>query len=308
MIQFLKKNNIKSLTEIFALIIISLFVSSCASTKYWGNYIQRNSNENLSLLKKSGDYQSQDSQIVYSNRIDSLRSEEIQNYFNKEGIPEEWLNENYGTTWDRTMLIAVWVAKNIKHSNPVDYPKIRNSIALWEYSKTHPKGFNCRMHSILLGELLTAAGIYNRFVCCESADKNNDPDCHVVNIVWLPELNKWAMIDSDMHEYVTDENCIPLSLDEMRTALIENKAFIINSFDGFKIDENYLKAYWTKNLYYFSNYGSYGYGLEDNTINHSSDELFFYLYPSTDINDCGKKNEKFFITNDKEAFWAKPKF
>lgn len=307
MTQFLKKINKKSFPLIFFL-LLTTFISSCASSKYWGNYIERNESENLLLLKNSGAYQTKDTNIFYSNRIDTLKTEDIQNYFNNEGIPEDWLNVNYGTTWDRAMLIAVWVSKNVKHSNPVDYPRIRNSIALWEYSKTHPKGFNCRMHSILLGELLTAAGIYNRFICCQPADKNNDPDCHVVNIVWLPELNKWAMIDSDMHEYVTDENGIPMSLEEMRNALIEDKEFNIKSFDGFKIDKEYLKAYWTKNLYYFSNYGTYGYSLEDDTVEHDSNELFFYLYPYNDIEKCGKINDRVYITNDKEAFWAKPNF
>ena len=36
-------------------------------------------------------------------------------------------------------------------------------------------------------------------------------------------MDKWAMIDSDMQEYVTDPDGIPLSLEEMRRELIAGR-------------------------------------------------------------------------------------
>lgn len=39
-----------------------------------------------------------------------------------------------------------------------------------------------------------------------------DNDCHVVNEVWLPELGKWAMIDTDMGgHYFSDLKGVPFS-------------------------------------------------------------------------------------------------
>lgn len=71
----------------------------------------------------------------------------------------------------------------------------------------------------MLSELLLAAGIDARYVTC--LPKTDDGDCHVVNQVWLPELNKWAMIDSDGRHYITDSDGIPASIAEIRQSLID---------------------------------------------------------------------------------------
>ena len=95
----------------------------------------------------------------------------------------------------------------------------RDAITLWEYTKNIEPAFNCRLHSILTYELLQAAGIEARFITCMPED-SQDNDCHVVNHVWLPELNKWAMLDSDMGgNWASDSTGMPLSLLEMEPSL-----------------------------------------------------------------------------------------
>lgn len=146
--------------------------------------------------------------------------------------------------------------------------KKKNAITLWEYSREVSTGFNCRWHSILLSELLLAIGIKNSFVTCLPEDEN-DGDCHVVNLVWLPEISKWAMIDSDMSEYVVDENERPLSLKEMRDYILNDQEFYVRVLPGFEdawiaSDEGleYMKCYWAKNLYWFAKHTLCGYSLE----------------------------------------------
>lgn len=99
---------------------------------------------------------------------------------------------------------GTFVAKNIPHANQKIYPEKCNAIGLWEYTRTVEPAFNCRLHSILLHELLLSEGIVNRFVTCLPAD-SLDSDCHVVNQIWLPEIQKWAMLDSDMRAWAEDE-------------------------------------------------------------------------------------------------------
>ena len=106
--------------------------------------------------------------------------------------------------------------------------------------------------AILLHELLLACDITNRYVTCLPAD-SLDQDCHVVNIVWLPEHKKWAMVDSDMRAYVTDSDGTPLSLSQMRERYINGAAMEIHPLlnEGQPLDYTYYRTYWSKNLYWF---------------------------------------------------------
>lgn len=96
-------------------------------------------------------------------------------------------------------------------------------------------------------ELLLAENIKARYITCMPQDKD-DPDCHVVNEVWLPELNKWAMIDSDMGgHYVSGLDGTPLSLKEMREHYIAGKKMRMHPAFGqgsSKVDDYY--AYMAK--------------------------------------------------------------
>ena len=176
-----------------------------------------------------------------------------------------------------------------------------NAIALWEYTRTIEPAFNCRLHSILLHELMLSEGITNRFVTCLPAD-TLDSDCHVVNLVWLPEQNKWAMIDSDMQAWISNSEGTPLSLAEMRKRYISGSPMQIHPlFDSLKEDFNYdyYHSYWAKNLYWFICWEETGYGKEDSMKGRQ-----ITLAPAgfTDP-DAGPSD---IHTTDAERFWAAP--
>ena len=78
---------------------------------------------------------------------------------------------------------------------------------------------------------MLAAGLDARYVTCLPEDEN-DNDCHVVNEVWLPELGKWAVIDTDMNHYVTDQNGVQLSLKEIREHLISGEELVLRTVSG----------------------------------------------------------------------------
>ena len=79
------------------------------------------------------------------------------------------------STWEKTLTIGKFVSANIPHDNQKEYPEYVNAIGLWEYTKTVAPAFNCRLHSILTYELLTAAGIKARYITCLPYDRNAEP-------------------------------------------------------------------------------------------------------------------------------------
>ncbi|MBQ3635588.1 MAG: transglutaminase domain-containing protein [Bacteroidales bacterium] len=171
---------------------------------------------------------------------DTARAREIREFFNLDSICAGSLS-----TWDKSLKIGGFVASHIPHANQTVAPKRRNAIDLWKYTKEVEPAFNCRLHSILTFELLLAADIKARFVTCYPQD-STDNDCHVVNEVWLPELNKWAMLDTDMGaNFVTDSLGTPLSLLEMRNNYINDVDMFFHP--GLAIVPNN-----NKNVYYYS--------------------------------------------------------
>ena len=191
--------------------------------------------ERIELLRNATPYASDTAHYHFVYQQDTLQAQKIRAYFRLDTL----LTDSAANTWDKALTLAKFVAKNIPHANQTKYPEKRNAIDLWKYTREVEPAFNCRLHSILLHELMLSEGITNRFVTCLPAD-TLDSDCHVVNLVWLPEQNKWAMIDSDMQAWISNPEGTPLSLAEMRERYISGSPMQIHPlFDSLKEDFNY---------------------------------------------------------------------
>lgn len=232
--------------------------------------------DRIEALRSSGDYAADTN--VFSMQIvqDSVRAKEIRDYFQLDTLfPEN------ADTWEKVIAIGKFVASNIPHDNQRKWPEHVNAIGLWEYTKDVAPAFNCRLHSILTFELLLAENIKVRYITCMSQDKD-DPDCHVVNEVWLPELNKWAMLDTDMGgHYVSDRDGTPLSLKEMREHYIAGEKMMMHYAFGegsSKVDDYY--AYMAKNTYWFSCWGTLSYYQEDYKMENVNRDSYINLIPS----------------------------
>ncbi|MBR5032717.1 MAG: hypothetical protein IKX70_03545 [Treponema sp.] len=283
--------------KFFYNILIAAFVLTCVSCASTG-YVEKNYSKNVELLKTCEPYAAGTKTVQKEYLVDEQRARELREYFKENaGLDLDALAASDKSTWEKSVELAVFVAKNIPHDNQKKFLKERNAITLWEYSRQVPTGFNCRWHSTLLSELLLSIGIRNSFITCLPYDKN-DGDCHVVNIVWLPELEKWAMIDSDMVEYVTGEDGVPLSLQEMREYIQNDIPFTVNVLPGFEDSWvakpsglEYMQAYWAKNLYWFQTYMVYAFDLE-------------YAYDSEGARVSGKYYASLLPGGDDEAFWS----
>ena len=252
--------------------------------------------EMVKLLREAGSYKADTAKIEINHVPYPERAEEIMDYFCL-----DTLYDADASTWEKTLAIGEFVANNIPHDNQKEYPKYVNAIGLWEYTKTVAPAFNCRLHSILTYELLTAAGIKARYITCLPYDRN-DNDCHVVNEVWLPETGKWVMIDTDMRRYITDKKGNLLSLAEIREHFINDKKIVVYyDFENPSSRISYYYAYMAKNTYWFCRWGDLGFYQEDyKTFPESMLRSRYYaLVPEGFETFSGRE----ITTNDSEQFW-----
>ena len=256
--------------------------------------------EFVDLLRSAGPYQKDSTTLEMKILQDSARAKEIRDYFNLDS-----LYDAEADTWTKALAIGQFVASNIPHDNQEIDPEHRNAIALWEYTKNVAPAFNCRLHSILAFELFLAAGIDARYVTCLPEDRT-DNDCHVVNEVWLPELGKWAMIDTDMGgHYFSDVNGTPLSLREMREHYISGEDMIL--YPQFKINGKKKKdhrAYMAKNTYWFYCWETLSYNQEDGDNRGRPIGRAIHLVPPGFEPFIYYDDQV--VTSDADTFWAAP--
>ena len=263
------------------------------------NEIVAAEDDNVELLKQSS-FKADTVQFHFAIVQDSARAQEIRNYFKL-----DTLYSPNATTWEKAVAISKFVATNIPHDQPFNFPEHPNAIDLWKYSRDVNPGFNCRMHAILNYELLQAAGLTARFVTCMPQDKN-DGDCHVVNEVWLPELGKWAFIDSDMDgHYCTDQNGTPLNLLEMRDKYAAGEQMLM--YPGFKdatTKHDYYYCYMAKNTYWFSSWETLHYFQEDRADKDFEPGRYVNIVPNG-FTPFGRSDDEV-VTTDAKKFWTNP--
>lgn len=263
------------------------------------NEIVAAEDDNVELLKQST-FKADTVQYHFAIVQDSARAQEIKNYFKL-----DTLYRADATTWEKAVAISKFVATNIPHDQPFNFPEHPNAIDLWKYSRDVNPGFNCRMHAILNYELMQAAGLTARFVTCMPQDKN-DSDCHVVNEVWLPELGKWAFIDSDMDgHYCTDQNGTPLNLLEMRDKYAAGEQMLM--YPGFKdatTKHDYYYCYMAKNTYWFASWETLHYFQEDRADKDFEPGRYVNIVPEG-FTPFGRSDDEV-LTTDAKKFWTNP--
>ncbi len=282
-------------------IVLVLILAYCFREELIDYVNKENMAERVELLKSSN-YSSDSDNIEYcfSYPQDSIKAAEIVNYFQLDTLVSE-----SATTWDNALSLARFVARNIPHENQTIQPEKRNAIALWEYTRNVEPAFNCRLHSIMLHELLSSVGIKNRFVTCLPQD-SLDSDCHVVNLVWLKEMDKWAMLDSDMQAWInTPDDETPLSLAEIRELTIKGQPMIMNPLLDKEPNSAYYFSYLAKNLYWFQCWNKAGYDIETD-LNASYEQSYRKIALCPNGFGGFRLGKDAVVTRDDVRFWAKP--
>ncbi|MBV8251812.1 MAG: transglutaminase domain-containing protein [Chitinophaga sp.] len=207
-----------------------------------------------------------------------------------------------------------WVHNVIRHDGNSNNPKLRNALDIISVCHSEKRGVNCRMMATVLNECYLAMGFKSRFITCMPKELQFD-DCHVINIVYSEELQKWVWMDPTFGAYVMNEKGELLGPQEVRERLINNKPLILNPEANWnrlvtKTKEQYLEKYMAKNLYRIECLVASGY---DSETRIAGKELaYIQLVPLDALNQKGEVSESgkvtvtHEVTNNPNLFWKKP--
>jgi hypothetical protein len=211
-----------------------------------------------------------------------------------------------------------WVHNQIKHDGNSNNPAKKNAIDLIKVCQTENRGINCRMLATVLNECYLSMGIKSRYITCMPRETKFD-DCHVINMVYSKELNKWIWIDPTFDAYVMDEKGNLLGIKEVRERLINDKPLVLNADANWnrtnlQTKEFYLDRYMAKNLYRLETPLVSEYNTE--TWVSGKEVVYVELLPLDGIEQTPQKaeikDEKKgtkvinYKTNNPDLFWIKP--
>lgn len=207
-----------------------------------------------------------------------------------------------------------WVHTLIPHDGNHANPVVKNAMSMIAECKKESRGLNCRGLATVLNECYLAMGFKSRFVTCLPKDSlKTDPDCHVINIVYLPSLKKWVWMDPTNDAYITNEKGELLSIAEVRERLVLNEPVLLNPSANWnnrerQTKEFYLYHYMAKNLYMLQCPVNSSYDLE--TQQPGKVVSYVTLVPLSyyDQQPSAKKSGNFvyYQTNNPDLFWKTP--
>ena len=149
-----------SILGILLVAVVTLLLARFVFNKQVEAYLCNSlKNEMVEKLKDADKYAPDTTSYNFVYQQDTIQSQKIREYFKLDTVVSPTKS-----TWDKAISLARFVAENIPHANQKINPKRCNAIDLWKYTRSIEPAFNCRLHSILLHELLLSEGIINRFV------------------------------------------------------------------------------------------------------------------------------------------------
>ena len=223
-----------------------------------------------------------------------------------------------GNEASRIINLLHWIHNLIPHDGNHENPSVKNAMSMIAVCKKENRGLNCRGLATVLNECYLSLGIKSRFITCMPKDSVFQ-DCHVINMVWVNDLNKWIWIDPTNDAYVMDEKGELLSPEEVRERVINGKMLILNPDANWNrktsaTKEAYLYNYMAKNLYRIECPLSSEYDTE--TWEKGKKVAYIELLPLDAYNQTPKYSEQTnkksgvtfvnYKTNNPKLFWQKP--
>ncbi|WP_394337522.1 TPR end-of-group domain-containing protein [Deminuibacter soli] len=160
-----------------------------------------------------------------------------------------------GNQTEQVLNLLHWVHNLVPHDGNTENPPVRDALHLVSVCRKEGRGLNCRGLATVLNECYLAMGFKSRLVTCLPKDSLGiDPDCHVINSVYVPALHKWIWADPTNDAYVMNEKGELLGIEEVRARLINGEPLILNPDANWnhrftRSREEYLYGYMAKNLY-----------------------------------------------------------
>jgi len=128
------------------------------------------------------------------------------------------------THFDRILALKGWTGGQWKFGSPVPYPPW-NALTILDGVRAGKHGGWCGQYAQVFLQALLSMGYRARYI--EIGPRDN-PYGHFTTEVWLPDRNKWAVIDptplEDNDCYFVDRSGVPLSAMEIHRALVTGRA------------------------------------------------------------------------------------
>ena len=221
-----------------------------------------------------------------------------------------------GNEISKIINLMYWVHNVVRHDGNSYNPSSRNAIDLINICRIEDRGVNCRMMATILNECYLAIGMKSRFVTCMPKETEFS-DCHVINMVYSNDLQKWVWMDPTFCAYIMDEKGELLGLSEVRERLISGKTLILNPDANWNREmsqtkEEYLESYMAKNLYRMETPLVSQYNTE--TYQEGMERTYVELLPLDGIvqepqraeDKSDNRTRIYYKTNNPDLFWAKP--
>lgn len=211
-----------------------------------------------------------------------------------------------------------WVHNIVKHDGSSNNPTLKNAIDLINVCKVENRSVNCRMLATILNECYLSMGIKSRYITCMPKETEFD-DCHVINMVYSKDLEKWIWIDPTFDAYVMDEKGNLLGIQEVRERLVNGQPLVLNADanwnrENLQTKEDYLENYMAKNLYRLQTPLISKYDTE--TWKSGKEIIYVEILPLDGIEQTPQKKEQtnnstgvkfiYYKTNNPNLFWTKP--
>jgi hypothetical protein len=202
-----------------------------------------------------------------------------------------------GTDFEKSKNLLKWVHELIDQDGNSTLPKERSAMSLIEYAQNNKQGLNCRGLAIILNESLLSIGIKSRYI--ELIPKDLSIDSHIVVAAYIPNLDKWVFLDPSFNAYFLDNTKTPMSVGEVREALINN--FPLKTNDDIESGSVVYTNYISKNIYRLGSPVNSSVGYDSN-----KEKSFILLNPKDDNYDFYHKPFTSSIIHNQATFWAKP--
>ncbi|MBK8724420.1 MAG: transglutaminase domain-containing protein [Saprospiraceae bacterium] len=279
----------------------------CDESKFPKNY--------LSILKKADKYNTEEKREIPKFTYQSADHPSLvalRKGFNLDSIAGE------GNEISKILHLLHWIHELIPHDGNHGNPEVKNAMNMIAVCKNEHRGLNCRGLGTVLNECYLAMGFKSRFITCMPKDSVFE-DCHVINMVYSNDLEKWIWVDPTHDAYVMDENGDLLSVEEVRARLINGKPLILNPTANWNkksttTKKEYLYNYMAKNLYRIECPLNSEYDVETRLSGKKA--VYVELLPLDGLNQTPIKKEVTnktnnvtfinYITNNPAVFWAKP--
>jgi len=260
------------------------------------------------LLKKSGAYKSDNTNLPVFTYQDAVAPKLVA-FKNKYKLDSVAGN---GDEISKFKNLLFWAHNAVRHDGNSNNPAQVNGDSLITVCKAQNRGVNCRMMATILRDAYQAEGFKARIVTCMPKD-TLDNDCHVIDVVWSDQKNKWIWMDPTFNAYLRDENGNYLNIEEVRARFISGSPVVLNDDANWNNRNKETKAeyfnYMSKNLYWLKCSIKSEWDIE--TWKNGQAKIdYINLYPGGFNTIHQEKLEGrtniAYATNNPDYFWQKP--